>query len=111
MLEVIRQDYVRTARAKGLPERIVIYKHAFRNAVIPIITLIGLSFPALIGGAMITETVFSIDGIGRLTYKAIMQQDIFVAMALIMIFAILVVVGNLIADILYAVIDPRIRYT
>jgi len=111
MLEVIRQDYVRTARAKGLPERTVIYKHAFRNAVIPIITLIGLSFPAIIGGAMITETVFSIDGIGRLTYKAIMQQDIFVAMALIMIFAILVVVGNLIADILYAVIDPRIRYT
>lgn len=111
MLEVIRQDYVRTARAKGLPERIVIFRHAFRNAIIPIITLIGLSFPALIGGAMITETVFSIDGIGRLTYKAIMQQDIFVAMAIIMIFSILVVVGNLIADILYAVIDPRIRYT
>ncbi len=111
MLEVKSQDYVRTARAKGLPEQTVIYKHAFRNAIIPIITLIGLSFPGLIGGAMITETVFSIDGIGRLTFKAVMSQDVFVAMALIMIFAILVVIGNFLADILYAVVDPRIRYS
>ena len=111
MLEVKSMDYVRTARAKGLPERVVIYKHAFRNAVIPIITLIGLSFPGLVGGAMITETVFAIDGIGRLTYQAVMSQDVFVAMALIMIFAILVVIGNFLADIFYAIADPRIRYS
>ncbi len=111
MLEVKSQDYVRTARAKGLPERIVVYKHAFRNAIIPIITLIGLSLPALIGGAMLTEIVFSIDGIGRLTFKAVTGQDIFVAMALIMIFSILTVVGNFLADIFYAVADPRIRYS
>ncbi len=111
MLEVKNQDYVRTARAKGVPERIVIYKHAFRNAIIPIITLIGLSIPGLIGGAMLTEYVFSIDGIGRLTYKAVVNQDIFVAMALIMIFAILTVLGNFLADIFYAIADPRIRYS
>jgi len=111
MLEVKHQDYVRTARAKGVGERTVIYKHAFRNAIIPILTLIGLSFPGLIGGAMITETVFAIDGIGRLTYSAVMSQDVFVAMALITIFATLVVLGNFIADILYAVADPRIRYS
>jgi len=111
MLEVKNQDYVRTARAKGANERTVIYKHAFRNAIIPIITLIGLSFPGLIGGAMLTEYVFAIDGIGRLTYKAVMSQDIFVAMALITIFAILVVLGNFLADIFYALVDPRIRYS
>jgi len=111
MLEVKHQDYVRTAKAKGVNNRTVTYKHAFRNAIIPIITLIGLSFPGLIGGAMITETVFAIDGIGRLTFKAVMSQDVFVAMALITIFAILVVLGNFIADILYAVVDPRIRYS
>ncbi len=111
MLEVKSQDYVRTARAKGVSEREVIYKHAFRNAVIPIITLVGLSLPALIGGAMLTEIVFSIDGIGRLTFNAVMGQDIFVAMALIMIFAILVVLGNFLADIFYAIADPRIRYS
>lgn len=111
MLEVKHQDYVRTARAKGVDNRTVTYKHAFRNAIIPIITLIGLSFPGLIGGAMITETVFAIDGIGRLTFKAVMSQDVFVSMALITIFAILIVLGNFIADILYAVADPRIRYS
>ena len=111
MLEVRNQDYVRTARAKGVPERTVIYKHALRNAIIPIITLIGLSLPGLIGGAMLTETVYAIDGIGRLTYKAVMSQDIFVAMALIMIFAILTVLGNFLADIFYAIADPRIRYS
>jgi peptide/nickel transport system permease protein len=111
MLEVKHQDYVRTARAKGVNDRTVIYKHAFRNAIIPIITLIGLSFPGLIGGAMITETIFAIDGIGRLTFKAVMSQDVFVAMALITIFAVLIVLGNFIADILYAVVDPRIRYS
>jgi peptide/nickel transport system permease protein len=111
MLEVIKQDYIRTARAKGLPERVVIYKHAFRNAIIPVTTLLGLSLPNVVGGALITETVFSIDGIGRLTYSAVMQRDLFTAMALIMVFSILTVVGNLLADIFYAVLDPRIRYS
>lgn len=109
-LEVLNQDYIRTARAKGLSERIVIYKHAMRNAMIPVVTLVALSLPFLIGGALITETVFSIPGIGRLLYQAIMGHDYMVVMAVLMMFAILVVLGNLLADILYAVIDPRVSY-
>ncbi len=110
LLEELRQDYVRTARAKGLPERTVIYKHALRNALIPIITLLMLSIPGLFGGAVLTETVFSIFGIGRLMYTAIVTSDTFLAMATLMILALLVVICNLFADVLYAVVDPRIRY-
>ena len=111
MLEVIRQDYVRTARAKGAPERIVIMKHALRNALIPIITLIGLTLPGIIGGAMITEQVFALDGMGRLTLQAVLGNDMFVAMAILMIDSLLVLFGSLLADILYAVADPRVRYS
>lgn len=110
MLEVIRQDYVRTARAKGLPERVVIFRHAFRNALIPIITLLGLYLPVLFSGTVFVETVFAWPGMGRAIVGAIQMRDMSVVMAGSFIFATMVVVGNLLADILYAVVDPRIRY-
>ena len=111
MLEVVHQDYLRTARAKGLSERTVIVKHALRNALIPIITLLGLALPGLISGAMITETVFAIPGMGRLTLNAMMSNDFPLAMACLLVGSYLLIIGNLIADLLYAVVDPRIRYS
>ncbi len=110
MLEVIRQDYVRTARSKGLSERVVIYKHALRNALIPIITMFGLSLPGFFSGALITENLFAIPGIGRLALQSVFTRDYNVIMAINLIAASLVVAGNLVADILYATVDPRIRY-
>jgi peptide/nickel transport system permease protein len=109
MLEVIGQDYVRTARAKGLTERAVILRHALRNALIPIVTLIGLSLPALFSGAVVVETIFAWPGMGRQIVNAIFTQDVPVLTACFFFFALLVVVGNLVADILYSVVDPRIR--
>ncbi|MDI7258858.1 MAG: ABC transporter permease, partial [Thermodesulfobacteriota bacterium] len=110
MLEVIRQDYVRTAKAKGLPEEMVYYKHALRNALLPIITLFGFLIPGLIGGSIIMETVFSWPGIGRLAYQAVLARDYPVVMTINTISAVLVLIGNFIADILYGIADPRIRY-
>jgi len=110
MLEVIRQDYVRTARAKGLSERVVVFKHALRNALIPIITLVGLYIPVLFSGTIFIETVFAWPGMGRTIYDAILQRDYPLVMAGSFFFAVMVVAANLIADILYAVVDPRIRY-
>jgi peptide/nickel transport system permease protein len=110
MLEVIRQDYVRTARAKGLPERTVIFKHALRNALIPIVTLVGLYLPFLFSGTVFIEWVFAWPGMGKLMVEAIGQRDYPVVMAGSFIFAAMVLMGNLIADVLYAVVDPRIRY-
>jgi len=110
MLEVIRQDYITTARAKGLEERAVIYRHALRNALLPVITILGLSLPGLIGGSVIFETIFAIPGMGRLFYDAVMSRDYPLVMAGSFFFATMVVVANLIADVLYAVVDPRIRY-
>jgi len=110
MLEVLRQDYVRTARAKGLSEKIVVYKHALRNALIPVITILGIDLPALVGGAIITETIFMWPGIGRLTYTALLERDYPVLMGLNLMFALLTMLGSLLADIGYAVVDPRIRY-
>lgn len=110
MLDVIRQDYVRTARAKGLSERTVVYKHALRNGLIPVITLLGLHLPSLIGGAVITEQVFGWPGMGRLAVEAITQRDNPVLMAITMLTAVMVVAGNLLADALYGFADPRIRY-
>lgn len=110
MLEVIRQDYIRTAEAKGLRERAVRYGHAFRNALIPLVTLIGLTIPDLFGGALIIENVFGYPGIGQLTVNSLQENDYSVAMATVMILAFLTVLGNLIADILYGVLDPRVRY-
>ncbi len=110
MLDVIRQDYVRTARAKVLPERSVIFKHALRNASIPIVTLLGLYLPMLFSGAVLIEVVFAWPGMGRIMVDAIDARDYPIVMACSFVFAILVVLGNLLADVLYAVVDPRIRH-
>lgn len=109
MLEAIRNEYITTARAKGLSETAVIYNHAFRNALLPIITILGLSIPGLVGGSVIFETIFSIPGMGQLSYQAIMARDYPVIMGLLFITSILTLAGNLIADISYALVDPRIR--
>ena len=109
MLEVIRQDYITTARAKGLPETKVIYKHALRNALLPVITILGLSIPGLIGGSVIFENIFSIPGMGQLFFQAVMMRDYPVIMGILTIGAVLTLVGNLLADIGYALADPRIR--
>ncbi len=110
MLEVVRQDYVRTARAKGLPERTVVLKHALRNALIPVVTLGGLYIPLLFGGTVFIESVFAWPGMGKAIVDAINTRDYPLVMATSFIFAALVVAGNLLADILYAVVDPRIRH-
>jgi peptide/nickel transport system permease protein len=109
MLEVIRQDYIRTARAKGLSEKAVIYKHALRNALLPVVTILGLSVPSLIGGGVIFETIFAIPGMGQLFYGSVMSRDYPVIMGILVIGAALTLIGNLSADISYALVDPRIR--
>ena len=109
MLEVIRQDYITTARAKGLPERTVVFKHALRNALMPVITLLGLSVPGLIGGSVIFETIFAIPGMGQLFWSAVMARDYPLVMGELVIGAVLTLLGNLLADVGYALADPRIR--
>jgi peptide/nickel transport system permease protein len=109
MLEVLGQDYITTARAKGLSERLVIYRHALRNALLPVITILGFSLPGLIGGSVIFETIFAIPGMGQLFYQGVMARDYPLVMGILVIGAFLTLVGNLLADILYAVADPRIR--
>jgi peptide/nickel transport system permease protein len=111
MLDVVRQDFIRTARAKGVAERLVVYKHALRNALIPVITLLGLQLPNLLGGAIIIESVFMWPGMGRLAIEAISSRDYPVLMGLNLLTAVLVVVGGLVSDMLYSVADPRIRYS
>jgi peptide/nickel transport system permease protein len=110
MLEVIRQDYIRTARAKGLSEFQVIFKHALRNALIPVVTLLGLSLPGLIGGSFIIETIFAWPGMGRLGFEAVFSHNYPLLMGIGVISAILTLLGNLLADLAYAWLDPRIRY-
>ena len=110
MLEVVRQDYIRTARAKGLTERRVIFKHALRNSLIPVITLLGLNLPYLFSGTVFIEYIFAWPGMGRVIVEAILQRDYPLVMATSFLFAAMVVAGSLIADVLYAVADPRIRY-
>ena len=109
MLEVLNADYIRTARAKGLSEKKVIYHHAFRNTLIPLVTFIGGSLPGLFAGALITETLFAIPGIGYISYNAMVAGDIPFSMFYMTFLAILTLLGNLISDILYAVVDPRVR--
>lgn len=109
MLEALRQEYVRTARAKGLPERAVILKHALRNALLPVVTLLGLAIPGLIGGSVIFESIFSIPGMGQLFYASAMARDYPTIMGILLIGALLTLLGNLIADIAYFFVDPRIR--
>lgn len=110
MLEVIRQDYIRTARAKGLKEKTVIYRHAFRNAIIPIITLLGFWIPSLLSGAVITETIFALPGLGKISVEASMTRNYPLILGVNAMLSILTLIGALVADILYAVADPRIRY-
>jgi len=109
MLEVVNQDYVRTARAKGVPERAVLVHHTIRNALLPMITIAGLQLPTLLSGALVTETVFTWPGMGRLFLDSIGYRDYPVVMGILMFSAMLVLIGNLLADLLYAVSDPRIR--
>jgi len=110
MLEVLRQDFIRTERAKGLSERAVIYKHAVRNAMVPVVTVIGLNTGLLLAGAILTETVFSWPGLGRLVVEAVYERDYPLVVGSILIFAIIFVIVNLITDIFYTYIDPRIHY-
>ena len=110
MLEVLHKDYIRTARAKGLDEKTVVYKHALKNAILPVITILGLSVPGLIGGSVIFESIFGIPGMGRLFYESVMGRDYPVIMAILVVGAFLTLIGNLLADISYSLADPRIRY-
>ena len=110
MLEALQQDYVRTSRAKGLPDRVVTYVHAFRNALVPVVTVIGVTTAVLIGGAVVTEIVFNIPGLGRLVISAILRRDYPVVQGVVLVTAAVYVLINLVVDILYAFIDPRIRY-
>jgi peptide/nickel transport system permease protein len=110
LLEVLRQDYLTTARAKGLSERVVIGRHALKNALIPVVTIIAVTMPRVVGGSAVVETVFAYPGMGRLLFTSIMGNDYVVAMTVVMIIAVTVVFFNLLADIIYGWLDPRIRY-
>ena len=109
MIDVINQDYVRTARAKGLKEKVVIYRHAFKNALIPLVTLLGLYIPTLFSGAMILETVFAWPGLGKILIDSITAQDQSIITACLMFSAVLMLAGNLLSDVLYSVVDPRVK--
>ena len=110
MLDVLREDYVRPARAKGLSERLVLFRHALRNAAVPILTVIGTGFALMISGVVVTESVFNLPGLGRLTVDAILARDYPVIQALILLTSLVYVAINLLIDLSYAVLDPRIRY-
>jgi len=111
LIETMSEDYIRTARAKGLPERRVIFKHGLRAALTPVVTMFGLDVGSLLGGAIITETIFDLDGVGKYTIDAIYDQDFPVVMGVTIFAAFFIVVANLVVDVLYAVLDPRVRYT
>jgi len=106
----MRQDYIRTARAKGVSEQGILYKHALRNALLPLITILGLSIPGLIGGSVIFESIFAIPGMGRLFFDAVLSRDHPTIMGILVLGAVLTLLGNLLADIAYGLADPRIRY-
>jgi peptide/nickel transport system permease protein len=110
MVTVLREDFVRTARAKGVPQRTVLTRHALRNGLIPVVTVVGVLVPRLFSGAAITESIFSWPGLGRLAVDAALQRDFPVIMALTLVVSVLVIVASFVVDVLYAVIDPRIRY-
>jgi peptide/nickel transport system permease protein len=109
MLDVIRQDYIRTARAKGLVERVVVYKHALRNSMIPVLTLLASILPVLIGGSVIVERVFDIPGMGSYAFEGLLQRDFAIVMATTLLVAIMTQLGILLSDVLYSLVDPRIR--
>ena len=111
MIEVLHQDYVRTARAKGLRDRVVVGGHAFRNALLPVVTIVGLQVGALLSGAILTETIFSWPGIGRWVYESIQLRDYPVVQSMTLVIAVIFVLTNLLVDLSYAWLDPRVRYT
>jgi peptide/nickel transport system permease protein len=111
LIETMGEDYIRTARAKGVPERRVIWRHGVRSAITPVVTILGLDIGALLGGAVIAETVFAIPGIGRLNFQAINQSDFPIVQATVILAAIFIVVANIVVDIAYAYLDPRVRYS
>jgi peptide/nickel transport system permease protein len=110
MLEVMRNDYIRTAWSKGLRERTVVWRHALKNALIPVVTVVGLQIGALIGGAVLIESVFTLDGLGWYVYESIIRRDFIVVQSLVLLFATVYVISNLIVDVAYAWLDPRIHY-
>jgi peptide/nickel transport system permease protein len=110
VLEVLREDYIRTARAKGLFERLVIMRHALKNALLPVITIVGIEFAFLIGGLVVTETVFNVNGIGFFLVDAVTRKDYFVVQGIVLVISFAFVFTNLLVDITYAWLDPRIRY-
>jgi peptide/nickel transport system permease protein len=110
VLEVLGEDYIRTARAKGLARRLIIVRHALRNALLPVITVVGLEFAFLFGGLVVTEQVFNLNGLGRLFVQAVANRDFILIQGMVMLFAVIYIVANLVVDLLYAVFDPRIRY-
>jgi peptide/nickel transport system permease protein len=110
MLDVIHEDYIRTARAKGISEFMVIFKHALKNAALPLVTVVALDLPVLFGGSLFVETIFSWPGMGRLFYRAVERRDYPILMGTILIIAVMIVIANLVADVVYAYLDPRIRY-
>lgn len=110
MLEVLQQDYIRTAKAKGLANSRVVYKHALKNALLPVITLLGLTLPSLLAGAAITESIFSWPGLGFMAVQSVTANDFPVVLAIVMIGGMMVLLGNLLADVLYGLVDPRIKY-
>ena len=111
MLEVLREDYIRTARAKGLVNHLIINRHALKNALLPVVTVIGLEFAFLVGGLVVTEQVFNLNGVGRLMVLAVQNQDYTLTQALVMLVVVISVLANLVVDLLYAWLDPRIRFT
>ncbi|MCY4502602.1 MAG: ABC transporter permease, partial [Alphaproteobacteria bacterium] len=111
LLEVLREDYVRTARAKGLLEKMIINRHALRNSLLPVVTIIGIEFAFLMGGLVVTEQVFNLNGIGKLFVESVTNQDYVMTQSLVMLVVTIFVLVNLVVDILYAVLDPRIRYS
>lgn len=110
LVDVLRQNYIRTARAKGLPERAVLFRHALKNALLPIVTILGLSIPGLLGGSVIFESIFSIPGMGRLFYNSVFSRDYPVIMGIVFLGAVLTLIGNFLADVAYRWVDPRIRF-
>jgi peptide/nickel transport system permease protein len=110
MLEVLREDYIRTARAKGLVKRIIVNRHALKNAMLPVVTVIGIEFAFLIGGLVVTEQVFNLNGVGRLLVQAVTNQDYTLTQGIVMLMVAIFVLTNLVIDLLYAWLDPRIRF-
>ena len=111
LLEVLREDYIRTARAKGLIEKLIINRHALKNSMLPVVTIVGIEFAFLMGGLVVTEQVFNLNGLGKLFVESVLNHDYALTQALVMLVALIFVVTNFIVDLIYAMLDPRIRYS